>query len=131
MPCSDSALARAFARARGARTRAQISFQHVRADQRAAVTTDLDQIFAGVTGRCPMDRQHYLVDQSFRPIDNLAEMLNMRCKSRRPFFPTKNFVGNVDRIHARNADERNCALARWRGDGCDGLARNYRLLFRG
>ena len=67
-----------FAAARAARPRAQAGFEHARGDEGAAVTTDLNQIFARVTDGRAVDRHHDLVDQVAGVIDDLAKVLELR-----------------------------------------------------
>ena len=119
-----------FAGSRRAGAGAQTSVEHFRADQCAAVTTDLDQIFAGVTGRRAMNRHHHLIDQSARFIDNLAEMLDLRCKFRRLFFAAKNFVGGGDGTAARKTDESDGAFPGRRGDGGDSVGTGHVCLLQ-
>src|SRR6266566_508688 len=88
-----------FTRPGRPRAAAQTRFKDFRRYQSSAVATDLEQIFAGVTGRRAMDREHHLVDQPAFAIDDLAEMLNMRSESRRIFFAAKNLLGTVADIY--------------------------------
>src|ERR1700719_670533 len=87
-----------FARPCAARPRAQTSFENFGADQCAAVTTDLDQIFARVSGWCPMDRYHHLIDQASLFIGNFAKMLYMRSGFRWLLFAAKNFICDCNRV---------------------------------
>ena len=59
------------------RARVQAGFPNPRRHQHAAVATDFDHIFAGVTRRGAMDREHHLIDD---PVlgDDFAELLQMR-----------------------------------------------------
>ena len=107
-----------FARPRGACSGAQTGFEHARRHQNSAVTADLDQIFAGVTGRRAMHREHDLIDHSIR-FDDLAEALDVRWKLGRLPFPAKNAIGDRDRFLARDADQGDRAFAGRRGDRRD------------
>ena len=115
---------------RATRARAQTCFEHTRAYQRAAMTTDLDQIFAGVTGRRAMDRHHSLIDQLAGLINNLSKVLNLGLELRRLLFGAKYLVRDCNRLRAGNSDERNRAFARGSGNRRDGFARDHVLVLR-
>ena len=75
----------AFGKFSGRRPRARPhanTFQHACANERASVTTDLDQVFAGITRRCAMHRKHHLIDAA--------------CRSRRSARTAAGAIGNSD-----------------------------------
>ena len=65
-----------FPRPRRARASAQAGLPDPRGDQDAAVAADFHHIFAGVTRRRAMDREHHLIDDPI-VLDDFAELLKM------------------------------------------------------
>ena len=93
------------------------------------MTTDLDQIIAGVAMRRAMDRDDDLINDSIR-IEQLAEVLDVRLELRWLFFSAKDAISNRDRFRASETHERDRAFAGRGRDRSDGLAGKLRLLVR-
>ena len=102
------------------------------------MTADLNQVFAGVTVRRAMHRDNDLVhcavclraarfahprqNISSRWFDDFSQMLDVRLEVRWLLFAAKNLIRQIERFRAGDADERDCAFTRRRGDGGDGFA---------
>jgi len=112
---------------RHARAAVKTRFEDARRDENSTVTTDLDQIFPGITGRRAMDREHDLIDHALG-FDDLTQPLRVRRELRGLFFAAVNAIGQPDRVLARNADQRDGAFARGSGDRRDGFAGDRTLL---
>ena len=127
----ESALGK-FAGARGARSRAQASLQDARRHENTTVATDLDQIFAGVTVRRAMHREHHLVDDAVF-LDDFAEVLDVRLELGRLLLPAKNADPRSPIASGPgDANQRDRAFARRTGDRGDGFAsRRVQMIVRG
>jgi len=84
-----------FTRSRRARSGMETGFQDPRGNQPAPVTTNLDDIFAGITRRRAVHRQQHLIDGRLA-FDDVAEGLRMRGQLRRSFLPAKDAIGDRD-----------------------------------
>src|SRR5947208_11681617 len=116
-----------FARTRCSSAYAQASLKNFRRNQSSAVATDLDQIFASVTRGRAMNRKHYLIDQLIFCAENLAEVLNVRCKLCGLFFAAENLVCHLDSICTGDTNQRDCAFTRRSRDGGDCIGNGHVL----